>query len=429
MVAIALQSVSVRSFDSPQPNVTGQGVVAGYGPRFWALVVATGVAAGLAGAATLELLKGLERLFATPGPLPLLAAGLVAGIGMVLVRRRWGAAGGETSEALWLGDARLRLAPSVARATLSAVIVGMGASLGREGAPQLIGAAAASTAADRARIPAWQRRLLVACGAGAGMAAVYNVPLGGALFAIEVLLGTITLPLVLPALATTVIATMVGWLVLPDRPVYHVPSYPLHASQVVWAALIGPLAGLAAVIWGRTIRGANARRPQRWGRIAAPAVIFTALGALMLAYPELAGNGLTIVQRSLAGRLTLGLLAVLLVLKPLATAACLGSGAPGGLFTPTLALGALLGGACGHVWTLVWPGAAAGSYALLGGAAVLAAAMQGPLAAIVLVIELTRHAGPLMVPMVLAVAEATVVARMLGAPSIYSARLGVPRAG
>jgi H+/Cl- antiporter ClcA len=137
----------------------------------------------------------------------------------------------------------------------------------------------------------------------------------------------------------------------------------------------------------------------------------------------LLGNGLDIVQGSLLGQLSVGLLAALLVLKPLATAACLGSGAPGGLFTPTLAYGVLLGGLAGHAWALVWPGTAAGSYALVGGAAVLAAAMQGPLAAVVLTLELTRAPDALMVPLLLAVTGATVVARLLRADSIYSARL------
>jgi len=114
---------------------------------------------------------------------------------------------------------------------------------------------------------------------------------------------------------------------------------------------------------------------------------------------------------------------VLLVLKPLATAACLGSGAPGGLFTPTLAYGVLLGGLLGDGWSQLWPGAPLGSYAIIGGAAVLAASMQGPLAAVVLLLELTHHADALMVPILLAVVEATVLARVLGAPSIYSARV------
>ena len=99
------------------------------------------------------------------------------------------------------------------------------------------------------------------------------------------------------------------------------------------------------------------------------------------------------------------------------------SGAPGGLFTPTLTLGVLFGALLGHGWGALWPGAGIGSYAIIGGAAVLAASMQGPLSAVVLMLELTHTADGLMVPILLAVAEATILARVLGAPSIYSARL------
>jgi len=450
---------------SHQPNVPGQGIIASYGARFWALVLAIGVSAGLAGAALMELLRAVERL-AWPGAgglagggglaagggpaggrgasggasfidavrhataarhlLVLALAGLIAGAGVLLIRRfsRRDRCPAETTEALWLHDGVLRLPASLARGVVSIVTVGLGASLGREGAPQLAGAALASRGAAWAGLPQWQRRLLVACGAGAGMAAVYNVPLGGALFALEVLLGTFALPLVLPALATSLTATAVAWIVLPTHAVYRLPHIQPTASQVVWAALIGPLAGVAAVLWVRLIDRATRLRPTATrARLLVPVAAFTALGAISLTCPQLLGNGIEIVQGSLLGQLSLGLLAVLLVLKPLATAACLGSGAPGGLFTPTLAYGVLLGALAGRLWSLAWPGGATGGYALVGGAAVLAAAMQGPLAAIVLTFELTRASEALMVPLLLAVVGATVVARLLRADSIYSARL------
>ncbi len=305
----------------------------------------------------------------------------------------------------------------------SIVVVALGASLGREAAPQQVGAAVASALSDWAKLPDWQRRLLVACGAGAGMAAVYNVPLGGALFALEVLLGTLTLPLVLPALATSLIATAIAWIALPTAPTYTIPTYAVHGSQIVWAVIVGPIAG-----WRRSAGYAWSRARTRCGRpggrrLAAPIVVFTALGALAIAYPQLLGNGKPVVQLALTAKLSVALLAVLLVLKPLVTAACLGSGAPGGLFTPTLAYGVLLGGLLGEGWAQIWPGAPLGGYAIIGGAAVLAASMQGPLAAVVLLLELTHHADALMVPTLIAVVEATVLARVLGAPSIYSARL------
>ena len=401
------------------------------------LVVLVGIGSGLGGAALMELLKGVQHLAwsyhigdflegvqgasATRRVVVLAIGGVVAGGGGLLLAGRGTA---EISEAIWLRDARLPLLASLARAVHSIVIVGLGASLGREAAPQQAGAAVASALSDWAKLPDWQRRLLVACGAGAGMAAVYNVPLGGALFALEVLLGTLTLPLVLPALATSLIATAVAWIALPTHPTYAIPTYTIHASQVVWALIVGPIAGLAAVGYIRLITLAHAMRPSGWMRMAAPVVVFTALGAVAIAYPQILGNGKNIVQLALVARLSVALLAVLLVLKPLATAACLGSGAPGGLFTPTLAFGVLLGGLLGEAWSQIWPGAPLGSYAIIGGAAVLGAAMQGPLAAVVLLLELTHHADSLMVAVLLAVVEATVLARILGAPSIYSARQG-----
>lgn len=430
---------SARWF-SHQPNIIGRGVVASYRPRFWLIVAALGVITGAAGSALMAILNGVETLAwhhhgslflagvrgtAAWRHVAILAgAAFIVGAGVLALRRLPSSGGGEISESLWLHEGRMSFVPSVARGVLSIVTVGMGVSLGREAAPQLAGAATASRFADWSALPLWQRRLLVASGAGAGMAAVYNVPLGGALFALEVLLGTLSLPLVLPALVTSVIATVVAWITLGTAPTYAVPSYGVHASQLVWAALMGPVAGLAAVIWVRVIARANTLRPRRWGRFLAPLIVFSILGAVAIPYPQLLGNGLDIVQAASVGGLSLGLLAVLFALKPLATAACLGSGSPGGLFTPTLTVGVLIAAIAGTAWVHVWPGAPTGSYALIGGGAFLAAAMQGPLSGVVLVLELTRHTDALMAPTLLAVAEATVIARRFGAPSIYSARLG-----
>jgi chloride channel protein, CIC family len=429
-----------RRFSSPQPNVPGRGIVASYRPSFWAIAVAIGLISGLAGAALIELLRGVEHLVwsfdhgsflaavtrasALHILLVLCCAGILTGAGALVLRRLPGLGGGEVSEAMWLRDAHLSLVQSVGRGVLSIVVVAMGASLGREAAPQLTGAAAASRLCDAAAMPRWQRRLLVACGAGAGMAAVYNVPLGGALFALEVLLGTVTLPLVLPALLTSALATLVAWVALPNRAIYEVPGFRVSAPLVVFAVLVGPLAGLLAVGWVRLVARAHRMRPTGWRRVAAPVIVLTALGAVAIKYPQLLGNGQDTVALATVGALSVSLLVPLLVLKPLATVACLGSGAPGGLFTPTLTFGVLFGALLGHAWGGLWPGASAGSYALVGGAAVLAASMQGPLAAVVLVLELAHHSDTLVVPLLLAVTGATVIARVLGAPSVYSARLG-----
>ncbi len=422
-----------------QPNVPGKGIISGYSRRFWIVLATLGVATGL-GAAGLTLLlnlveqtswsyrsgdfqTGVSRTSDVQHILVLVSAGAIAGLGALVIQRVRGSGAGEISEALWVGGAHLSFWKSQARGVLSIVIVGMGASLGREGAPQLTGAAVATALSERAKLPLWQRRLLIASGAGAGMAAVYNVPLGGALFAVEVLLGTLTLPVVIPAIATSAIATVVAWLVVPSRATYTIPTFTVHAPQVVWAILIGPLAGILAVGWIKLIMFVNGLKPKKAGRVIAPILVFAVLGAVSIAYPGLLGNGKDAIQRALTDHLTVAVIAVLLVLKPLATAACLGSGAPGGLLTPTLTLGVLFGALLGHAWGLLWPGGTPGAYALIAGAAVLAAAMQGPLAATVLVLEFTHNADGLMVPVLLAVAGATIVARLFGAQSIYSARM------
>lgn len=432
--------MDARRWYSEQPNVTGRGIVAGYSLRFWTIVAALGALTGLGAAGLMELLHlvshlaygyrhgsfldGAEhaadwRRFVALGIASVVVAAGVLGLG------RLGSRGGGTdvSDGLWLRGARLDFMPSVGRALLSIVTVGLGSSLGREGAPQTLGAAIATKFAEWAQMPTWQRRLLVACGAGSGFAAVYNVPLGGAVFAVEVLLGSLALPLVLPALATSVIATSVAWLFLGTGPSYSLPHYPLHPAQMIWALVAGPLIGVVGVVWVRLVRRAARMRPTGWGRYVAPAGAFMVLAALSLQYPQLLGNGKGIVQLGAVGELSVGLMAVLLVLKPLVTAACLGSGAPGGLFTPTLTVGVLLAGILGTLWSHIWPGASLGSYAVIGGGAFLAAAMQGPLSGVVLVLELTRNFDTLMAPTLLAVTEATVIARRLGAPSIYSARL------
>jgi chloride channel protein, CIC family len=422
---------------SAQPNVPGRGITASYSRRFWALLVLVGVGTGLGGAALTELLRAVQHLAwnynsgvflsaATRSSdsrrlIVLAIGGLIAGVGGLALAR---SGARDVAESIWLRGAQLPLLASLARAIQSIVIVALGASLGREAAPQQAGAALASALSTRAKLPEWQRRLLVACGAGAGMAAVYNVPLGGALFSLEVLMGSLTLPLVLPALATTSIATAVAWIALPHVPTYTIPHYEVHASQVVWAAIVGPIAGLAAVGYVRLIAFVHTVRPTHpRTRVLAPLVAFVALGAVSLQYPQLLGNGRDVVQMAFVAQIGAGLLAVLLVLKPIATAACLGSGASGGLFTPTLTFGVLLGGLLGRAWALLWPGAPLGTYAIIGGAAVLAAAMQGPLAAVVMLLELTHHADGLMVPVLLAVFGATLVARVINAPSIYSSRI------
>jgi H+/Cl- antiporter ClcA len=152
-------------------------------------------------------------------------------------------------------------------------------------------------------------------------------------------------------------------------------------------------------------------------------VALTVLGLIGFEYPELFGNGKDMAHTVFLGAGGLALLAALFVLKPLVTALCLGAGGAGGLFTPTLSTGAVLGGFLGGAWSLLWPGSPVGAFAMVGSAAMLGASMQAPLAALALVLELTHSGFQIMAPMIAAVVIATAVTRHLDGYSIYSARL------
>ena len=421
------------------PNDPAHHRFTGFSPRFWALVVLTGIGAGLGAGALMKLLQvvehlcysyqsgmfldGVEHAPVSRRAIVMAIAGVVTAAGVFLLKRSPGSGAGEVNERIWFHSGLISEWKTVAQAMLSVTIIGMGTSLGRESAPKQTGAAIASWLSRRVKLSSAESRLLVACGTGAGMGAVYNVPLGGALFSLEVLLGTLALPLIPPALASSVIATVIAWTMLPDQPTYTIGDYSVTASQLIWSVGFGPVAGLASVLWIRSVVFAEGLRPKRSIAMALPVPVLGGLGLLSAFYPQLLGNGKDVVDLALSARLGLPLLLALMILKPLVTAACLGSGAPGGLFTPTITFGALLGGLLGQAWSLFWPGAAPESYVVIGATAVLAASMQSPIAAVVLLIELTRHSAVLLAPILFAVAGAAVTARRLDPRSIYSGRI------
>ena len=422
---------------SPQPNVGPH--ERSFPPSFWALVVLTGVGSGLAAGLLMLLLRavqhaaygydegtfldGVDHIGPATRILAPLAAGLLAAIVLYALGRRTSAHSNELEATIWFRSGALDPMRTIVKGILSMVIVGLGASLGRESAPKQIGGLIGSLAGTWRDVPSSQRRLLAACGAGAGMAAVYNVPFGGALFALEVLLGTLALPLVAPAFATSLIAVTTGWLLLPNEPTYHVPSLQVTASLVVFAVVFGPLAGFASAGFVKLIAFVGRLKPKGMRVFPAALAVFLALGLLAVPYPQLLGNGKDVVALAALDRLAVPTLVALCLLKPLVTAACLGTGAPGGLFTPTLTFGALLGGVAGHLWLTAWPDAPAGAFALVGAAAVLAATTKGPISSLVLMMELTHRIDGLMVPMLIAIAGAVSVAHRIDARSTYTSRL------
>lgn len=408
--------------------------------RFWGVLVLVGVATGLLADLMMYVLFNVEQLtyghagssfgYAvehssdTRRVVALAVAGAVGGVAWFAWRRWTANERSDVDDAIWRGSGEVSFRRSLGTSLISEVVIGMGASIGRENAPKLMGGASASAIAGWARLSPAQRRLLVACGAGAGLAAVYNVPLGGALFTAELLLGTIALPVVLPALACSAVATATAWIYLPRHATYPgIPDFHFTGTLMAWAVLAGPVFGLASVGWVRLVGFVSHHRARGKAALFAPLLAFTALGALGIAYPQLFGNGKDMATDAFVGAGTVGLLAALSALKPLATALCLGAGASGGLFTPTMSTGAVFGGFLGLAWSLAWPGSPEGAFALVGAAAMIGASMQAPLAALVLMLELTHSGFAIAIPMVVATVEATLLARYLDGYSIYSARL------
>jgi CIC family chloride channel protein len=424
---------------SPQPNLLAASPDAALmSAKMWAMVLITGVGAGLTSGLLMRLLRLVQHLSFSYSTGDFLAGvrntsgehrilvvtlgGIVAGLSLYCLRRIAGGSGAEVTGAIWHKQGQFEAAPTIAKSIISIVIVGMGAAIGREAALKDTGGTVGGKISDWTSLSPEQRHLLVACGAGAGMAAAYNVPLGGALFAIEVLLGTMSLTNVLAAVITSFVAVAVSWLLLPNVPTFNVVQLAITPSLLLWAAVAGPILGAASAVYVRFIGWSETGKPKAYMVILAPILVFIGLGAISVHFPEILGNGKNVVQEAFGSQLGTGLLCWLLILRPLATAMCLKSGAPGGLFTPTMTFGALLGGLLGEGWSYLAPATSKDSYAIVGAGAMLASASQGPLSSVVFMLELTNHTDALIVPLLIAVAGATLTARKLEVHSIYSIR-------
>jgi H+/Cl- antiporter ClcA len=338
--------------------------------------------------------------------------GLVAGLGWWTLYR-FGRPLVSIRRALGSDDPRMPILSTTAHTLLQIITVALGSPLGREVAPREVGAMVGGWLSHRAGLTPAESRLMVACGAGAGLAAVYNVPLGGALFVLEVLLGTFEWPAVVLALLTSTIAAVVAWIGLGNAHQYSVPDMTLNASLVVWSVISGPLFGLAAYAFVRLMGTARKNAPKDWRLALFSLLNFAAIGVLVMHFPQLPGNGKGPATLSFDTDLTVGFVAILLALRVLITYTTLRAGAAGGLLTPGLANGAMLGVIFGAAWTHFWPGMPLGGFAIVGAAAFLATSMQMPLTAIVLVAEFTLVNHDFLIPVMLAVAGSVATSRLL----------------
>jgi H+/Cl- antiporter ClcA len=428
-----------------QPNAVGDGPAV-LSIRFWIALVLTGIATGLMGDLMMVVLFNTQhwvygyhtgsaqaaafRASAWHRVIALTAGGAFGGVAWFFLRKYTKGEKAEIDDVLWSPEGgELSVRRSFGTSVISEVVVGAGGSVGREAAPKLMGGVSGSVLGKWFGLTPEQRRLLIACGGGSGLAAVYNVPLGGALFTAEILYGSLTLPVAIPALACSSIATLTAYIYLPTHATYvGVPSFHFNTSILIWSLIAGPIIGLFATLYIRLMGFISHHRVKGVWTIPATTVAFGILGVIGIAYPELFGNGKDMAHMVFLGhsnhvQLTIWLLFALFMLKPLVTAMCLGSGASGGLFTPFLSTGAVMGAFGGLLWTHLFPGSPIGAFALIGAAAMLGSSMQAPLAGLVLVLELTQNSFGIMIPIILATVLATAVARHIDGYSIYSARL------
>ncbi len=352
------------------------------------------------------------------------AGGLVAGLILHFgVRFSRGKKSIDYMEAVTLGDGVIRARPTLVRITSSVFSIGSGCSLGREGPQVQLAAFLASTIGRMAQMPRPRLRLLVACGAAAGIASAYNAPIGGALFVAEIVLGSIAMRTFGPLILSSVMATVVARIFLGGEPRFVVPRFHLVTYwEIVPYLILGLVAGTFALWFLRLLNFAGSLFG-RWNvpifvRMAAGGLI---VGLLSLIVPDVWGNGDTAVSAMLSTNLMWSAVLLLLAFKLLATAATVGSGAVGGVFTPTLLIGGLMGGLFGIVVHAVAPTITAepNAYALVGMGAMLAATTLAPLMAILIVFEITLDYD-IVLPLMLACVTAYTAARGFSGKSIYS---------
>ncbi len=350
-------------------------------------------------------------------------------VGLIIVRFASEAKGHgvpEVMEAVALRGGRIRPRVVVAKLVASGVCIASGGSVGREGPIVQIGSAIGSSVGQWLRVGERRMRTLVGCGAAAGIAATFNAPVAGALFAVEIILGDFGVTQFSPIVISSVTATVVSRHFLGDFPAFEVPAYRLVSANELFAyGALGIVAGLVALLFVRTLYGAE----DLFDKLSFPAFLKPAVGGVLIGviairFPEIFGVGYEAINEALTGDLGWKLLLILVFVKIVAVSLTIGSGGSGGIFAPSLFIGAMAGGAVGTVVHSLWPGMSGspGAYALVGMGAVVAAGTHAPITAIVMIFELTGDY-KIILPLMISCIIATLLATRLQKASIYTLKL------
>ena len=392
--------------------------------RFAVATLLTGVIAGLVGLACIHLLHWIQALAwdmhsgtlleavsaASPARrvLNLVLGGILGAASWFFLFRRSRAI---TSVSAAVGGTPMPPLRATWHALTQVLIVGLGASVGREVAPREMAAAFSAAAADRLGLTPEDRRIIVACGAGAGLAAVYSIPISGAIYTLEILLVSRSRRAVAAAFCTSAIAVLISTGFTRPTPFYSVPPLTPSLSLTVFAALIGPLLGATGWAFKQAVARVSAARPRDWRLLASLPTASFLVGVIAVWVPSVLGNGQASAQTQFdavwATGAGLGLAALVLAAKTVTTFLTIRAGGWGGVLTPAVALGAGIGAVIGLPWAAAWPGSQVAAFAFIGAAAFLGASMNAPFTGLILVIEFTAQGPTILVPATLAVGGAT----------------------
>jgi CIC family chloride channel protein len=338
----------------------------------------------------------------------------------------------EVMEAVALRGGRIRPRVALVKALASSICIGTGGSVGREGPIAQIGSALGSTVGQLLKLSDDRVRNLVACGAAGGIAATFNAPIAGSLFALEVILGQFHAVYFGAVVISAVVADVVAHLFEGDVRAFAVPQYALASPwELALYALLGFAAALISVAFSRLLYASE----DLWERFRLPEVVKPALGGLLLGvlglltlgsdgFPHVFGVGYDTITQALFGELAVGATLGLLAAKLLATVLTLGAGGSGGVFAPSLFMGAMLGAAFGQAAGMLFPGITAppGAYAMVGMAAFFSGAAHAPVTAILILFEMTGDYN-IILPLMLATVTSTMASRLLSRESVYTMKL------
>jgi CIC family chloride channel protein len=358
--------------------------------------------------------------------IPIIGGAIVGPMIYFLAREAKGHGVPEVMEAVALKNGFIRKRVVAIKSLASAISIAAGGSVGREGPIVQIASAIGSSVGQILKVSPSRMRILVGCGTAAGIAATFNAPLAGVMFALEVILGEFAIATFSPIILSAVIATAVSRHFLGDELAFIVPAYHIVSYwELGLYSLLGIAAGLVAASF-TTLLYKVEDLFDAWpfpDYLKTP-IMGAGLGILGLAFPAILGVGYEGMELALHGQMAWWLLFVIMGIKILATSATIGGGMSGGIFAPSLFIGAMLGGGFGYIVHSALPDitAGAGAYALVAMAAVVSGTTHGPLAAFLIMFEMT-NTYTIILPLMISCAIATIVARQVRVESIYTLKL------